>query len=369
MARKFLFGVAGLIGMVLIAGIVWTLFGTQLMQKAFVPREEFDAPRPVTPNAYSDKSMWIARPDIPNNPALWRPSTPFPETTERATYPVFFIHPTSYLSSAHWNAPLDDKDANDRAALFVRGQASAFNHSPNIWAPKYRQAAFGAFLTDDPRAKQALDAAYADVAEAFDAFLSANKKEPFILAGHSQGSLHLLRLIAEKVRSTALTKRIIAAYVIGWPIGLTSDLPALGLPACATAAQSGCILSWQSFAEPADTAQVVSAFEAQPSLTGKLRKGDALLCSNPLTGTPNIAAGAQANLGTLKNDADFSGGTLIAGAVAARCDPRGFLLIGSPPKMGPYVLPGNNYHVYDYSLFWRNIRADAERRVYAYGTR
>jgi hypothetical protein len=34
--------------------------------------------------------------------------------------------------------------------------------------------------------------------------------------------------------------------------------------------------------------------------------------------------------------------------------------------MGPYVLPGNNYHVYDYSLFWANIRADAERRVAAY---
>jgi hypothetical protein len=26
--------------------------------------------------------------------------------------------------------------------------------------------------------------------------------------------------------------------------------------------------------------------------------------------------------------------------------------------MGPYVLPGNNYHVYDYPLFWANVRAD-----------
>jgi hypothetical protein len=40
--------------------------------------------------------------------------------------------------------------------------------------------------------------------------------------------------------------------------------------------------------------------------------------------------------------------------------------------MGPFGLPGNNYHVYDYALFWANIRADAERRLAAFegpGTR
>jgi hypothetical protein len=30
------------------------------------------------------------------------------------------------------------------------------------------------------------------------------------------------------------------------------------------------------------------------------------------------------------------------------------------------VLPGNNYHVYDYSLFWANIRVDANRRLEAF---
>jgi hypothetical protein len=56
--------------------------------------------------------------------------------------------------------------------------------------------------------------------------------------------------------------------------------------------------------------------------------------------------------------------------VPARCDAkdggRGFLLIGDPPELGNYVLPGNNYHVYDYSLFWANIRADAVRRLAAW---
>ncbi len=60
---------------------------------------------------------------------------------------------------------------------------------------------------------------------------------------------------------------------------------------------------------------------------------------------------------------DDAGGTLVAPGVGAAC--RGdYLSIGAPPGgFDRYVLPGNNYHVYDYNLFWANIRADAERRV------
>jgi hypothetical protein len=63
---------------------------------------------------------------------------------------------------------------------------------------------------------------------------------------------------------------------------------------------------------------------------------------------------------------------LQAAGVGARCDVRGFLLIGKAedvPDLGPYVLPGNNYHVYDYALFWADIRADAVRRLKAFEAR
>jgi hypothetical protein len=52
------------------------------------------------------------------------------------------------------------------------------------------------------------------------------------------------------------------------------------------------------------------------------------------------------------------------GAVPARCDPAGFLLIGQEVEgLPPYVLPGNNYHVFDYALFWANLRADVAARL------
>ena len=148
---------------------------------------------------------------------------------------------------------------------------------------------------------------------------------------------------------------------------MKADLPALGLPTCNAPEQSGCILAWQSFAEPADYGDIIKKFEAARSLTGIPRTGDTLLCTNPVSGTIGGTTPASANLGTLKNNADFSDGKLVAGAAAARCDSKGFLLIGeNPPQLGPYVLPGNNYHVYDYSLFWSNIRGDVERRAQAF---
>ena len=42
---------------------------------------------------------------------------------------------------------------------------------------------------------------------------------PFILAGHSQGALHALRLLRERVAAKpALRRRLVAAYLVGAPI-------------------------------------------------------------------------------------------------------------------------------------------------------
>jgi len=370
-ARKFLFVIAFLIGLVLVAGIAWSLFSDRLIRMAMVPSAAFVEQKPLAPNVYADKAMWIARPDIAGNPALWTPQG-FKDNAAKGDAAIFFIHPTSYLDRSAWNAPLDNKAANDRAVLFVRGQASVFGNAGDVWVPRYRQATFGAFLTTQREAEMALAAAYADVALAFDAFLAeVGPDRPIILAGHSQGAVHLLRLLRERVAGKPLARRIAAAYVIGWPVSVENDLPRLGLPACGAPDQANCILAWQSFAEPADTSQITAIYDATTGFDGRSRRGTKMLCTNPLTGTPDTAAPATANTGTVIPAADLSTGTLEAGRVPARCDSkdggRGFLLIGAPPEgIGSYILPGNNYHVFDYSLFWANVRSDARRRLAAF---
>jgi Protein of unknown function (DUF3089) len=369
LARKFLLIIASLIFLVLAAGVVWTVFGERLMRFALVPGQPFVEQKALATNAYADKAMWIARPDLPGNPALWTPPG-FRDASAKGNAAIFFIHPTSFIDRSAWNAPLTDDTANTRASLFVRGQASSFSLAGDIWAPRYRQATFGAFLTTQPEAQRALDAAYADVSAAWDAFLAQAGERPIIIAGHSQGAVHLLHLLRDRIAGQPVAGRIVAAYVVGWPVSVTTDLPKLGLPGCERADQAGCILSWQSFAEPADPSQILAAFDATTGFNGHSRRGTPLLCTNPLTGMPNSTAPASANAGTIIPSSDMKTGTLDVGKVPARCDStqggRGFLLIGPPPEgIGRYILPGNNYHVFDYSLFWANIRADAARRLAA----
>jgi hypothetical protein len=366
LARRFLWVVAGLIVLVLAGAMVYRLYGNELMRWTMVPGGKFEGGAPQAASAYDRTDMWIARPDIADNPALWTP--PGVARSGKTEAALFFIHPTSFLEKSRWNAPLDHPDSQWRARLFVRSQASAFNDVAEIWAPKYRQATFGAFLTNQADAQKALDFAYRDVLTAFDAFVAkVPPGKPIILAGHSQGSLHLMRLLADRVAGKPVAKRIVAAYVIGWPISATADLPFLGLPACEKREQAGCVLSWQSFGEPAEPALITDVFDSSSGRTGLPRAGSPMLCTNPLTGIRGGEAKADASLGTLIPNAELTEAELKKPGVPARCDVRGFLLIGEDaPDLGPYVLPGNNYHVFDYALFWPNIRADAAARLAAF---
>ena len=367
--RRFLFLIFFLTLLAVAGAFAIFQFGDRALTAAATPTGHFEPPPPQTGPDYADTANWIARPGLPaaENPSLWRPEDWPPPTLQARTAATFFIHPTTYLERDRWNAPLDDAESRDRAALFVRSQASAFNEESDVWAPRYRQAAFGAFLLDSKDARQALDLAYSDVARAFDAFVAATPEgTPIILAGHSQGALHLSRLLKEKIAGTPVAKRIVAAYVVGWPLSLKDDIPAMGLPACRTGDEAGCILSWQSFAEPANTSLISDAYEKPELPGGEHRSRADLLCTNPISGTIDGAAPPAANLGTLVPSADLASATLEVGRVGAHCE-RGFLLInGAVPALGPYVLPGNNYHVYDYALFWGSIRADAKRRLMAF---
>jgi hypothetical protein len=96
-----------------------------------------------------------------------------------------------------------------------------------------------------------------------------------------------------------------------------------------------------------------------------------MLCVNPVTGSPAPSTPDQSAGTLVPTDQALTNANLTPGAVGARCE-GGFLLISGRdnelPDLGPYVLPGNNYHVYDYALFWGDLRRDAARRLAAFRT-
>ena len=365
-ARRFLLIIFCLTLVTVAGGFAVFQFGGDVLKSQTIPQGKFQAPPPRSGPDYGQDGNWLAKPGIAG-PADWTPAGQ-PRSLGTLAAHAFYIHPTTYLERDRWNAPLDDQASQSRAALFTRSQASAFNNVAEIWAPRYRQAAFGAFLDTSRDATAALDLAYADVAQAFERFLKAVPPgEPIILAGHSQGALHLTRLLREEVAGKPVADRVVAAYVVGWPVSVASDVPRMGLATCERADQARCILSWQSFGEPANTKLITDVYDGSEGFTGQPRRREDMLCVNPLSGTRNGAAPPSANLGTLvPTDMQLTDARLEPGRVGARCG-GGFLLIdGEVPNIGPYQLPGNNYHVYDYALFWGSIRRDAERRLAAW---
>ena len=121
-------------------------------------------------------------------------------------------------------------------------------------------------------------------------------------------------------------------------------------------------MSWATFAAPADPREVTAASANYPALDGKIRD-DVALCTNPLTGGAATNAPVSANLGSLVMSDERHPATLVRALVGGHCEPdNGLLIINRPRHMGDDVMPGNNFSIYDFPLFWLNLRGDVARR-------
>ena len=82
----------------------------------------------------------------------------------------------------------------------------------------YRQATLGSIAAvlagQDPA--PVLDLAYGDVLAAWRHYLAhRNHGRPFVLIGHSQGTIHLIRLLAEEIEGRPEAARMLSALLIG----------------------------------------------------------------------------------------------------------------------------------------------------------
>jgi Protein of unknown function (DUF3089) len=370
-ARRFLYIFAGLIVLAVAGAIAYKAFQPQLWRMAAIPAVTYGTDTRDAQPDYTKLASWIAHPKLPQNPALQTPTgyqpAPFPAVD------VFYVSPTTYFTKTHWNAPLADAEANTLQSIVLRHQASPFNAVGTIWSPRYRQATFGAFLAPSPDAAQALNLAYADVLAAFDAFQNQrNPKRAFLLVGHSQGAVHMLRLLKDRVAGRPAQQSMVAAYIIGWPVSVEADLAPLGLPVCQTPGAIGCVISWQSFGAGADLEETTQQYAAIPTLSGMPRTGTHQLCVNPIGFWASTdAADKKRNLGALPfMPMDKPVAALMPQLVGAQCDPSGFLVLQPPPgdPFHEYTMPNENYHTYDINLFWANVRANAEIRVESFLT-
>ncbi len=350
----------GLLGMGPVATVIAT-FGS--------PARPFDAAQVPPEPDYARADAWLA---FPGRGGLERSTPPGMAAVEEGAAPadVFFIHPTTYQQSDVWNVAYTVPSEFDPAVLL--GQASAFNGCCRIFAPHYRQASLRALEKSRP----AVALAYADVARAFRHFIAhENHGRPFLIAAHSQGAMHAVRLLQAEILGTPLQARLVAAYVVG--AYAPSDFGTIGLPICDDARQTGCILSWNT-SQKGRTGAFRLVRDKTYWWRGREKdKGQPpAICVNPLTWRREGAAPAAANPGSLpfpKARAGAPGRTLTAltpHLTGAACEaglldvdipwsaPRGFQDVLS-------VLFGS-YHLGDYGIFYAAIRRNAPERVDAW---
>ena len=200
------------------------------------PRHAFAAYTPATSPNYALDSCWAALPARRDSADAVPLNTTLRDQQATASADVFFLHLTTRILPKGWNADPADTDLNQFTDKFsIKTQASVFNAAGRIYAPHYRQATLYAFFDSTANSSKALELAYQDVKASFRYYLAHyNQGRPIILAGHSQGALHLTHLLKDRVAGKKIAKRIIAAYVVGWPVSIDTDLPEMGLPACTT---------------------------------------------------------------------------------------------------------------------------------------
>ena len=227
------------------------------------------------------------------------------------------------------------------------------------------------FLTDAPEGQQAIDAAYADVREAFRYFLSSvdPPQRRFVLAGHSQGSLHLKPPDCEDVRGSPVADRLAAAYVIGCRSRFSMICPQWDFLACAAPDQGG-LPSCHGQALPSLPIRRWCSMPMPPSprSMGSRRAPAPMLCSNPLTGEYGGAGQMRAPISArwCPRTSMEKGELLPRSCPGALRQPRLAADRPTPPKWAATSCRGTTTTSYDLPLFWANTKADVIRRVEAW---
>jgi hypothetical protein len=303
---------------------------------------------------YSQLVYWAAHPDKKN------PSDSVPGDLRNQYQPnkqvdVFFVYPTSYLDPTMpygWNASLKDHKTNiytDYTSILY--QASVFNEVGKIYAPRYRQAHIKCYTPegheDTVKAIAAFEMAYQDVKKAFDYYLEHyNHGNPIIIASHSQGSTHTIRILKEYFDNKPLAKQLVAAYVVGMaldPATYTS------LKACEQPNETGCICAWRTFME---------GYQAPFVEKEKFNS----IVTNPLSwSTKEPYVNRTQNEGTILYDFNK-----IKTGVAGAINHNGVLWTPKPHFIGSFLLKTKNYHIADFNFYYSSIRKNAATRVNAF---
>lgn len=282
---------------------------------------------------------------------------------------VFYVHPTIYTAETPMNMDISAPELRAYAEGLAIAQAGVYSETANLFAPFYRQqsaavqnqftAAGGTNMFIDP----SFQLGAGDVKAAFAHYLEHfNEDRPFILAGHSQGTMTLIDLMREKFDNPALQKRLVAAYLIGYSV--TKD--------------DFKTYPWMKLMQSADDTGVIITYNTEgPGATGSPVYLEGAVVVNPLNWkTDSTPAGRSEHMGAVFFDdakgerieeidhfaetyVDTDKGVLVIRNMKDPASPKIDLI-----NLGRF--PAGVYHRYDYAFFFNNLKANVAARIHSY---
>mmetsp|Transcript_16015 Transcript_16015/g.40759 ORF Transcript_16015/g.40759 Transcript_16015/m.40759 type:complete len:361 (-) Transcript_16015:33-1115(-) len=346
--------------------------------------------------------------------------------------------------STRWNVPLGGEDAgqeslqrlnakvSEQMLLRTAATASCLNRTCRIYAPAYRQAAVLAFyhlpavarLSEEGlpaalasglamrpvEASKAFDLAYSDVRRAFVRFADdpRNVGRPFVLLGHSQGTVHLTRLLQEEVENhPARLKRFVHAYLTGSAVPMDLFSRTLHRIRPSMSAFDTCsVSSWRTAAPSHPDLHLLRGFSYYAGEGWRPIDAAEVLASNPITWSsehggaasePHAHRGARWPLPTNLDPRDHEGlipsgvclrfghlasqsqdvlGAKVPALVDVDCGPlcakvgrRGLLRVTPFRPDCLFSLAERDwllYHDLDCALFHNNLQENVAKRVQAW---
>ena len=190
----------------------------------------------------------------------------------------FIVYPT-VSRDAGMNSDLVPGEGEERASIIT--QFARFASACRPYAPMYRSMTLGAVTAAAAGASVAGPAmiAIGDVRAAWKTYLAKyNQGRPFVLIGHSQGSLMLQQLIALDIEGRPEAKRMKLAIIPGFnvlvPQGKLVGGTFKSTPICSKVGETGCVMSWVNFREKnVPPAGAIFGHADKPGMT--------VACTNP----------------------------------------------------------------------------------------
>ena len=343
----------------------------------------YDTPLVGVANDYSYEDNWLMLPE---------------EITKEVD--TFYVYPTIVTNTME-NAPaivdIDDPVMRIGAYDTYVKNATAFEESTNVFAPFYRQSNMGKVadlrgqaLEDFHKQEQRTDI-YAALDYYFENY---NEGRPFILAGHSQGSILLKIALEEYFRlHPEYYERMVAAYLVGFSVTEEDLQKYPHLKFAQGASDTGVIVSWNTEGpgnKDADNIVVEDGAISINPITWTLDDTHADAADCPGSRIDDMEGTLEDEVANLRYDIrqlryttttikDLVGNVInksfheihpgIAdaevdqerGVVVCTTEPVSFMKITNPDM--PEVFGPESYHSADYSLYYYSIVDNVRDRI------